>query len=69
MLFTDKGKGKKGQGGTPEKSGTPSQDADENQAPSRNVIWNEDIEKLQIKEEDLKNVSLSHCSACTLCTI
>lgn len=47
----------KNQGGTPEKSATPSQDAaDENQSPTRNVLWNEEIEKLQIKEEDLKNI-------------
>ncbi|XP_056002049.1 MYCBP-associated protein-like isoform X3 [Ostrea edulis] len=51
-----KGRGKN-QAGTPEKAGTPSQEgADENQSPARNVIWNEEIEKLQIKEDDLKNV-------------
>ncbi|XP_078330046.1 MYCBP-associated protein-like isoform X1 [Crassostrea virginica] len=45
----------KNQAGTPEKAGTPSQEgADENQSPTRNVIWNEEIEKLQIKDEDLK---------------
>ncbi|KAK3094720.1 hypothetical protein FSP39_005416 [Pinctada imbricata] len=50
-------KGKKNAPGTPDKSGTPSQDAgDDNQSPTRNVIWNEEIEKLQIKEDDLKNL-------------
>lgn len=39
--------------GTPEKSATPSQEPDENLAPSRNVIWNDEIEKLQIKADDL----------------
>ncbi|XP_021346742.1 MYCBP-associated protein-like isoform X3 [Mizuhopecten yessoensis] len=48
-------KGKTKPGGTPEKSGTPSAE-EEAQSPYRNVIWNEDIEKLQIKEEDLKQV-------------
>ncbi|XP_033725528.1 MYCBP-associated protein-like isoform X2 [Pecten maximus] len=48
-------KGKTKPGGTPEKSGTPSAE-EESQSPYRNVIWNEDIEKLQIKEEDLKQV-------------
>ncbi|XP_065944695.1 MYCBP-associated protein isoform X12 [Magallana gigas] len=47
----------KNQAGTPEKAGTPSQDgADENQSPTRNVIWNEEIEKLQIKEDVLKTL-------------
>lgn len=47
----------KNQAGTPEKAGTPSQDgADENQSPTRNVIWNEEIEKLQIKEDVLKSL-------------
>ncbi|XP_071165073.1 MYCBP-associated protein-like isoform X6 [Mytilus edulis] len=55
--LVDKLKRGKNQGGTPEKSATPSQDAtDENQSPTRNVLWNEEIEKLQIKEEDLKNI-------------
>ncbi|KAK3576672.1 hypothetical protein CHS0354_004957 [Potamilus streckersoni] len=42
--------------GTPDKSGTPSQDAlpEDQQPPSRNVIWNEEIEQLQIKEEELQ---------------
>jgi hypothetical protein len=58
FFFVDKIKRGKNQGGTPEKSATPSQDAtDENQSPTRNVLWNEEIEKLQIKEDDLKNVS------------
>ncbi|XP_050397125.2 MYCBP-associated protein isoform X4 [Patella vulgata] len=40
--------------GTPEKSATPSQDTtDENRPPSPNVIWNEEIEKLQIKSEEI----------------
>lgn len=58
MWLLDKLKGRsKNQAGTPEKAGTPSQDgADENQSPTRNVIWNEEIEKLQIKEEVLKSV-------------
>ncbi|XP_052073904.1 MYCBP-associated protein-like isoform X2 [Mytilus californianus] len=56
-VLVDKIKRGKNQGGTPEKSATPSQDAtDENQSPTRNVLWNEEIEKLQIKEEDLKNI-------------
>ena len=44
--------------GTPEKSGTPSQDAmgDDLTTPSKNVIWNEEIEKLQIKQDDLQKV-------------
>lgn len=44
--------------GTPDKSGTPSQDAmpDESAASARNVIWNEEIEKLQIKDEELVKV-------------
>ena len=44
--------------GTPDKSGTPSQDAlaDETQSSVRNVIWNEEIERLQIKEEELAKV-------------
>ncbi|XP_045166517.2 MYCBP-associated protein-like isoform X4 [Mercenaria mercenaria] len=44
--------------GTPDKSGTPSQDAmpDEAAASARNVIWNEEIEKLQIKDEELTKV-------------
>lgn len=44
--------------GTPEKSGTPSQDAmqDDSSASARNVIWNEEIEKLQIKDEELVKV-------------
>ena len=57
FIPVDKLKGKKNAPGTPDKSGTPSQDAGEdNQSPTRNIIWNEEIEKLQIKEEDLKNV-------------
>lgn len=58
MSLLDKLKGRsKNQAGTPEKAGTPSQDgADENQSPTRNVIWNEEIEKLQIKEDVLKTV-------------
>jgi hypothetical protein len=58
--FLDKLKGRgKNQAGTPEKAGTPSQEgADENQSPTRNVIWNEEIEKLQIKDDDLKNVGV-----------
>lgn len=58
MWLLDKLKGRnKNQAGTPEKAGTPSQDgADENQSPTRNVIWNEEIEKLQIKEDVLKSV-------------
>ncbi|GFS06063.1 metalloendopeptidase [Elysia marginata] len=43
--------------GTPEKSATPSQEPDENLAPSRNIIWNEEIEKLQIKADDLPKVA------------
>ncbi|XP_061190862.1 MYCBP-associated protein-like isoform X2 [Saccostrea echinata] len=51
-----KGRGKN-QAGTPEKAGTPSQEGiDENQSPTRNVIWNEEIEKLQIKEDYLKTL-------------
>ncbi|KAL4226579.1 hypothetical protein ACF0H5_014564 [Mactra antiquata] len=44
--------------GTPEKSGTPSQDAmpDDASGTTRNVIWNEEIEKLQIKDEELIKV-------------
>ncbi|XP_041376567.1 MYCBP-associated protein-like isoform X3 [Gigantopelta aegis] len=44
--------------GTPEKSRTPSQEAalDENRSPSRTYIWNEEIEKLQIKEDELKKL-------------
>ena len=58
FVDVDKLKGRsKNQAGTPEKAGTPSQEgADENQSPTRNVIWNEEIEKLQIKDEDLKMV-------------
>ncbi|WAR25478.1 MYBPP-like protein [Mya arenaria] len=44
--------------GTPEKAGTPSQDAmqDETQTSQRNVIWNEEIERLQIREDELAKV-------------
>ncbi|XP_046350342.2 MYCBP-associated protein-like isoform X3 [Haliotis rufescens] len=42
---------------TPEKSATPSQEENsENRPPSRNVIWNEEIEKLQIKDDDLQKI-------------
>lgn len=44
--------------GTPDKSATPSQEAqDENCPPSRQIIWDEEIEKLQIKPEELEKVS------------
>ncbi|KAL8622315.1 hypothetical protein ACOMHN_043319 [Nucella lapillus] len=40
--------------GTPDKSATPSQEAqDENQPPSRRVLWDEEIEQLQIRQEYL----------------
>lgn len=57
----DKLKNKK-RDGTPDKSGTPSQDAmpDDNAVSARNVIWNEEIEKLQIKDEELVKVSSCH---------
>lgn len=43
--------------GTPDKSATPSQEAqDENRPPSRQIIWDEEIEKLQIKPEELDKV-------------
>ncbi|XP_046580766.1 MYCBP-associated protein-like isoform X2 [Haliotis rubra] len=43
--------------GTPEKSATPSQEENsENRPPSHNVIWNEEIEKLQIKEDELQKI-------------
>ncbi|KAL5019985.1 hypothetical protein ScPMuIL_002877 [Solemya velum] len=52
---SDKNKNKR-RDGTPEKSGTPSQDAvqDENVASGKNFIWNEEIEKLQIKDDQLQ---------------
>ena len=60
-VFLDKLKRGKREG-TPEKSGTPSQDAmpDDSQASARNVIWNEEIEKLQIKEDELVKVSFDN---------
>ncbi|XP_076438931.1 MYCBP-associated protein-like isoform X3 [Babylonia areolata] len=43
--------------GTPDKSTTPSQEAqDENRPPSRHIIWDEEIEGLQIKAEDLEKI-------------
>ncbi|XP_025083097.1 MYCBP-associated protein-like isoform X2 [Pomacea canaliculata] len=43
--------------GTPDKSATPSQEAqDENRPPSRQIIWDAEIEKLQIKPDDLEKV-------------
>ena len=59
FCFTDKLKNRK-RDGTPEKSGTPSQDAlgDDLVSPSKHVIWNEEIEKLQIKNEDLQKVGI-----------
>ena len=57
MFIPDKLKNRKRDGGTPEKSGTPSQDTlQDDLPPSRNVIWNEEIEKLQIKDEELQKV-------------
>lgn len=52
---SDKLKNKKNQGGTPEKSATPSHE-DEQPTPTAKVIWDEELEKLQIKEDDLKNL-------------
>ncbi|GFO47750.1 mycbp-associated protein-like isoform x4 [Plakobranchus ocellatus] len=52
-VFGGQNRLRKKRDGTPEKSATPSQEPDENLAPSRNVIWNEEIEKLQIKADDL----------------
>lgn len=52
-------KNKKNQGGTPEKSATPSHE-DEQPTPTAKVIWDEELEKLQIKEDDLKNVNTSN---------
>nr|KAG5692116.1 hypothetical protein BaRGS_014279 [Batillaria attramentaria] len=43
--------------GTPDKSATPSQDPqDENRPPSRQIIWDEEVEKMQIKADDLDKV-------------
>ncbi|BFZ25781.1 hypothetical protein BsWGS_28820 [Bradybaena similaris] len=42
--------------GTPDKSATPSQEQDEASTPVRDVIWNEEIEKLQIKPEELLKI-------------
>ncbi|CAG5114452.1 unnamed protein product, partial [Candidula unifasciata] len=42
--------------GTPEKSATPSQEQDEASTSSKDVIWNEEIEKLQIKSEELPKI-------------
>ncbi|KAL8622323.1 hypothetical protein ACOMHN_043327 [Nucella lapillus] len=40
--------------GTPDKSATPSKEAqDENRPPSRRVLWDEEIEQLQIRQEHL----------------
>ena len=62
MFFsiTDKLKNRK-RDGTPDKSGTPSQDAmpDESATSARNVIWNEEIERLQIKDEELQKVKFT----------
>lgn len=54
----DKLKNRNKRDGTPEKSGTPSQEAlqDEQETSRKNVIWGEDIEKLQIKDEELQKV-------------
>lgn len=57
---SDRLKGKK-RDGTPEKSATPSQEAqDENRPPSRQIIWDEELEKLQIKAEELDKVRAPH---------
>ncbi|XP_070178743.1 MYCBP-associated protein-like isoform X2 [Littorina saxatilis] len=53
---SDRLKGKR-RDGTPDKSATPSQQAqDENRPPSRQIIWDEEIEKLQIKAEELDKI-------------
>ena len=55
-VLTDRLKGKR-RDGTPDKSATPSQEAqDENRPPSRQIIWDEEIEQLQIKAEELDKV-------------
>ena len=55
-MHSDRLKGKR-RDGTPDKSATPSQEAqDENRPPSRQIIWDEEVEKLQIKPEELDKV-------------
>ncbi|KAK6958793.1 MYCBP-associated protein-like isoform X1 [Biomphalaria glabrata] len=44
----------------PQKSTTPSQESEERLGSSRHVLWNEEIEKLQIKQEELKKIHLPH---------
>ncbi|KAH9508488.1 hypothetical protein Btru_055327, partial [Bulinus truncatus] len=39
---------------------TPSQEAEDRLGSSRHVIWSEEIEKLQIKQDELKKVHLPH---------
>ncbi|XP_059140041.1 MYCBP-associated protein-like isoform X2 [Physella acuta] len=51
---------KKKRDGTPDKSTTPTQDSDDRLTPAKNVIWNEEIEKLQIKQDELIKLRPPH---------